>query len=159
MDIVTDAVKLLGTPMGPDSGRITAMALDTVTKHNPFFEALADPEMPRPVAGRLLRLSGVPRLNFLTRVGYQGEYQAALRRFDRNVVGTAASLFIDEPEDLDPKLKEQATKPLKHAGLGLTRMEEIAPFAWWGAMANAAYHLRRLFPDALPDRLNNELGA
>ena len=48
MDIVTDAVKLLGTPMGPDSGRITAMALDTVTKHNPFFEALADPKYQDP---------------------------------------------------------------------------------------------------------------
>ena len=50
--------------------------------------------------------------------------------------------------------RAQARMPLRHSGMVTPSVEEIAPFAFWGAIANASYALFRAFPDGnLPPRL------
>ena len=47
--------------------------------------------------------------------------------------------------------------PLRHGGQGFTRLTDVAPFAFWGATANASYALRRFFPDRLPPRFSRAI--
>src|SRR3954452_6301613 len=80
-----------GTPMGPDQERVQAEDLLIAQKSERFFKALKHDAMTAPVADRLLRLCGIPRVNFLARVGLLGEYEDALAFFDTQVQ-TAARL-------------------------------------------------------------------
>ena len=69
MTIVTDACVLAGVPMGPDRARVQALALSTAQESQRFFVAISHAGMSPDAAERLLRLCGVPRLNYLSRVG------------------------------------------------------------------------------------------
>ena len=48
--------------------------------------------------------------------------------------------------------------PLRHSGMATPKVEDIAPFAFWGAIANASYALLHVFPDGnLPTRFTEAL--
>jgi hypothetical protein len=74
-----------GTPMGPDRARVQREALKIAQQSERFFRALQHDAMTAPVADRLLRLCGVPRIQYLSRVGLLAEYEDALAYFDAQV--------------------------------------------------------------------------
>ena len=153
MPIETRCCIIGGTPMGPDRERVQAEALIIARKSTRFFNALQHEAMTAPVADRLLRLCGIPRVQFLARVGLLGEYEDALDFFD-DLVHSAAlhQAGLDGKEDL-PTLSAQQAAPLRHAGFAFKAYNDnIALFASIGAFANAAPHLRRVCPSGLPPR-------
>ena len=115
-----------------------------------MFENLAHPEMPLIVADRFLRLAGIPKLNYLCRVGFPGEYSEALQSFDEQVVLAQSGMWRTP---LPPDAAMQARSPLRNSGMATPRVEEIAPFAFLSAVANASYALLHAFPAGnLPPR-------
>ena len=128
-----------GTPMGPDQERVQAEALSIARKSNRFFTALQHDAMTAPVADRLLRLCGVPRVQFLARVGLLGEYEDALAFFDAQVQSAARlQAGLADGEDSSAVSIQQAA-PLRHAGFAFkAHSGNIALFASVGAFANAA---------------------
>ena len=87
--------------MGPNRERVQAEALKIAHKSARFFNALRHEAMTAPVADRLLRLCGVPRVQFLARVGLYGEYEDALSYFDEQVLQAATQQAgLTEEEDV-----------------------------------------------------------
>ena len=156
MQIETRCCIIGGTPMGPDQERVQQEALGIARKSRRFFTALQHGEMTAPVADRLLRLCGVPRVQYLARVGLLGEYEDALEYFD-NQVQTAARLQAGLPDEDDTVATQQAA-PLRHAGFAFkSYSNNIALFASLGAFANAAPDLHRLCSGGLPPRFSRSI--
>jgi len=117
MQIETRSCIIGGTPMGPDRARVQEEALKIAQKSSRFFKALQHDAMTAPVADRLLRLCGVPRVQYLARVGLLGEYEEALTFFDAQVA-SAARAQAGLPVDGDFRgITAQQAAPLRHAGL------------------------------------------
>jgi hypothetical protein len=150
MQIETRCCIIGGTPMGPDEERVQQEALDIAQKSRRFFTALQHGAMTAPVADRLLRLCGIPRVQYLARVGLLGEYEDALEYFDTQVQ-TAARLQAGLPDGGGEAAATQQAAPLRHAGFAFKSYNNnIALFASLGAFANAAPDLHRLCPEGLP---------
>jgi len=158
MQIETRSCIIGGTPMGPDRARVQEEALKIAQKSSRFFKALQHDAMTAPVADRLLRLCGVPRVQYLARVGLLGEYEEALTFFDAQVA-SAARAQAGLPVDGDFRgITAQQAAPLRHAGFAFKAYtDNVALFASLGAFANAAPHLRRLCPEGLPHRFLTSL--
>jgi len=101
--------------MGPDRARVQTEALKIAEQSHLFFTALQHESMPIPVADRLLRLCGVPRLNYLSRVGLLGEYEDALSFFDEKVSEAAQAQAGLPTNSLSPSTSQQSA-PLRNAG-------------------------------------------
>ena len=135
--------------MGPDRARVQAEALRIAQKSHHFFTALQHESMPIPVADRLLRLCGVPRLNYLARVGLLGEYEDALLFFDEKV-SDAAQAQAGLPPDPTAATSQQSA-PLRNAGFAFrTYHNDISLFSSLGAFSQAAPHILRICPQGLP---------
>jgi hypothetical protein len=104
-----------GTPMGPDRTRVQAEALKIAQQSGRFFRALQHDVMTAPVADRLLRLCGVPRIQYLSRVGLLDEYSDALAFFDAEV-SDAARLQAGVRGEPDMGVSAQQEAPLCHGG-------------------------------------------
>ena len=116
MEIETRCCIIGGTPMGPDRQRVQQEALSIARKSSRFFNALQHDAMTAPVADRLLRLCGVPRVQFLARVGLLGEYEDALTHFDAQVQTSARLQAGLTGGDGVSTVSTQHTAPLRHAG-------------------------------------------
>ena len=141
-----------GTPFGPDAAAVQAAALAIAQKSDRFFAALRHEDMPSLVGDRLLRLCGVPRLNFLSRVALPGEYDQAFEYFDGEVSSAAANLTGSQPNhpQLDP--------PLRGGGFAFrSYTNSICPMAFLGAFSQAAPHLNRFCPGGLPENFSRAI--
>jgi hypothetical protein len=156
MQIETRSCIIGGTPMGQDRARVQEEALKIAQKSTRFFKALRHDAMTAPVADRLLRLCGVPRIQYLARVGLLGEYEDAFSFFDAQVA-SAARLQAGLPDDSSAIAAQQAA-PLRHSGFAFKEYtDNVTLFASLGAIANAAPHLCRLCPEGLPPRFRASL--
>ena len=134
---------------------VQEQALTIVRKSSRFFNALQHEAMTAPVADRLLRLCGVPRVQYLARVGLLGEYEDALDYFDDQVQTAAQQQAGTGDENPDPALIAQQAAPLRHAGFAFrTYNGNVALYASLGAFANAAPHLLRVCQSGLPHLRN-----
>jgi hypothetical protein len=143
--VITTVVELLGSPMGGDREAVQAQLLEIVRSHDRFFEGLQQPQVPLQTAYILLRASGIPRLNYTNRTAYPADAATAARRFDELVV-RALSLkmgrVLPEPGTAErTRTDGLISLPIKLGGLGLTRQREIAPLAFLGSFAQAAFLL------------------
>ena len=149
--VVTTAVKLLGTPMGPDRAAVQALARESMADSRSLFDVLAHPVMPMEVSDKLLRVAGLPKANFLSRVGMPGEYSEALASFDADAAATARScLGLPADAQLSARSASALAAPQRHGGLGYVTAQAVSCAAFVGAIANASYALLHAFPCALP---------
>jgi hypothetical protein len=147
MAIVTDACVIVGVPMGPDRARVQALALSTAQESQRFFDAISHTSMPPDAAERLLRLCGVLRLNYLSRVGVPGAYSQALEFFDNKITESSGRILRSPNNDPAPTID----LPIRRAGLALRPYAtQVGPIAYLSCVANASSDLLRCFPDGLP---------
>jgi hypothetical protein len=125
---------LLGGYVGIDGAGITEQASSSIKEHDAFFSALTHEEMPRQIAYQLLRSSGIPRANFLSRVVPPSFARQAMIEFDDNVKHVLAKLAESE---LHPQSYSQASLSISAGGLGLRSMELVAPAAYLASFAQA----------------------
>ena len=141
--------------MGPEQERVQQEPLQIAQKSRRFFNALRHDAMTAPVADRLLRLCGVPRVQFLARVGLYGEYEDVLSYFDAQVQTAARVQAGLNGEDDSSQFAAQQAAPLRHAGFAFRAYtDNIALFASIGAFASASSDLHRLCPEGLPPRFS-----
>jgi len=144
MSIETDFCIIGGTPMGPNRRRVQEAALRIAHKSQRFFQALQHEAMTTTVADRLLRLCGVPRIQYLARVGYPGEYDEALQYFDRKV-RHAARAQAGFAESCDAATQQQAA-PLRHGGFAFRAYADNISFLCfpWSVRPGCTPHTQSL---------------
>jgi hypothetical protein len=151
MKIESECCIIGGTPMGPCRQKVQAAAFKIAQKSVRFFAALQHENMTTAVADRLLRLCGVPRMQYLARVGFPGEYEQALTFFDERVKEAARRQAGLQDQLESAAVSTQQATPLRHAGFAFRKYNDsLCFFAFVGACAGAAPHIQRLCPEGLP---------
>jgi hypothetical protein len=140
------ATVLLGAPIGRDEAAIRRMLQDAVDEHGPFFDLLCHNCMPVQIASILLRASGVPRMNFLSRVVAPSLIRDAAAAFDQRVLDTALRFLQIDPARLSDEARLQLSLPIRLGGAGLRTAERTSPFAFWGGLSQAAPYLAAALP-------------
>src|SRR5690349_19876846 len=93
----------------------------------------------------ILRLSTVPKMNYLTRTMRPDVLRSAAEQFDRSVLDTARNK-LRLPDSSTDEAKLSLTLPIREGGFGLRSMTRVSPAAYWSALAQAA-------PELLADAL------
>ena len=107
--------------------------------------------LPAQHAFALLRLCGLPRMNFWSRVISPTSFRPAAIYFDQLVIRSASHIF-KLSSTLSDVAQVQLSLPISAGGFGLRRMDLVSPVAWWSALAQAVHHINALVPSivALP---------
>lgn len=148
MRIETQCCVIGGTPMGSDRRRVQQEALRIARDSQKIFHSLQHECMTAPVADRLLRTSGIPRLHYLSRVGLLGEYREAMEYFDAEVERAAKELASIES---DREISRQQAIPLKQGGFAFKKYtDNVSLFASIGAVAASSAHIDRVCLEGLP---------
>jgi len=108
-----------------------------IETHGPLFTTLQNDAMSVQVAMIILRLCGVPRLNYLTRVMAPGTIRRAAREFD-NMVLDAATRKLRLPKTLKTGAKLSLTLPCREGGFGLRSLARVSPAAYWSSNCQMA---------------------
>ena len=109
-----------------------------VHSHNRFFSALGNENLTAQRAFILIRLCGVPLMNFLARTVYPSRLAAAAQEFDRRMHDRALSLLqLSNSPNSDVALSSLSL-PIRFGGFGLRNCATVSPFAYWGSFAQVA---------------------
>ena len=152
-----EAAVLLVTPMVQIALRCKNLLLE-IGRGDRIFEARRHPEMPdaqhycRPNAPCCWYAT-----DKLCRVGFCGEYSRALSKFEEQT--QRAFAHIPEADPARMKISSSTARPLRHAGMALSKPSLVSHFAFFGAIANASYALVAAFPTALPRRFASAIRA
>ena len=136
------ATKVLGAPTGCDRVAVQALLQKTLEKHERFFDALLQEELPRQCAVTLLRLCGVPRFNYLRRTVIPQWFSDTAVAIDNLVLDTfCKKLNLEQPHG-DSVQQQLLQLPTRLGGIGLTSMQLTSPAAFLASLGQAAAHLR-----------------
>jgi len=135
--------EILGVPVSEDFKAVSDKVKSAVAEHKVFFDSLLHTSMPAMLAMLMLRVSGVPRMNYLTRC-LPGEcVLEGAKEFDNQVMETAvAKLKI--PNDEVDAAKIRLAMPMNPVGGGLRSAAAMAPEAYLAAQAQAGPFLQKL---------------
>jgi hypothetical protein len=141
------SVKYLGIHLGYDEDQIKNHIRQVVENAQPLFDALAHPAMPKQIALLLLRLCGVPKVNYLSRTLPPRLLAQGAQTFDERVLETANHILNISPthNDIPLDTKAQINMPLRFAGLGLRPATRSSKVAYWSSVAQAAPLLLHYF--------------
>jgi hypothetical protein len=113
--------------------------VERVREGSPFFDLIADDRLPVQHAMLLLRVCGIPKINFLSRSLPPRLTLNAMKVFDELVLRAALSkLGVSSPSDSALK---QLALPISRSGFGLRRFEITCFPAFWSATAQSASSL------------------
>ena len=133
-----DAIPLLGAGVGLGNAR--ARFCDAAVElHSNFFAAITHPDMPVQAAMLLLRVSGIPRLTYLTRVIPPAIIRAACENFDSMIMRTVADKCHLPDPATNIEVRRQITLPYRCAGMALTPHTRSSPAAYYSSMAASAH--------------------
>jgi len=135
--------KILGVPIGQNDKLISKFCVKQVEKHIPFFDALTHPLLSPQHAFLLLRLCGIPRMNYLARTVYPSKLSAASTLFDKLAMGAAANVANIKFSENDEACKTFSL-PISSGGFGIRSMTLVAPLAFWSSMAQLSPRLATL---------------
>jgi len=133
-----DAAIILGSPVGRDAAAIHKLGMDILTDCDRFFSRLLNDSMNIQIAMTLLRVSGVPRLNYLLRTLRPHHSIKLAATFDSMVEATAlAKMGIKQAANGTKftKCKKQMVLPTRLGGLGLCSQTKQAHIAWLSSYA------------------------
>ena len=142
INIRHDCVALLGSSIGVGMKRQTHV-LQSIGTHDQLFRAILHPAMPSQIGLLLLRISALPRLNYLLRVTPPIIIRAAAERFDELIINTAIVKSGLPSPSTNPSTLVILRSPLLYDGLGFRPHTLTSPAAYWSSVASAASHLRR----------------
>ena len=151
-------MELLGARVGKDLNAIsTALESQVSSQHSTFFRVLN--ELPAQLSLLLLRVAGIPRLNYLARTQYPQVLHAAAEAFDENVL--ICPLSSHRPAVMLLPLTVQATAqtmlPMSEGGLGLSAYAITSHAAFVAAATQAAPYVTPFASSQLALRANHRL--
>jgi hypothetical protein len=109
--IFYDAIPLLGAGVGLGNSR-ARFCNDAIQQHSNFFAAITHPDMPVQAAMLLLRVSGIPRLTYLTRVIPPAIIREACENFDAMIMRTVADKCHLPDPATNTNVRRHITLPL-----------------------------------------------
>ena len=143
-NIVAEKISMiLGVPIGQDDEAISRFCVSQVEKHIPFFDVPIHPLLSPQHAFLLLRLCGIPRMNYLARTVYPGRLSAAAALFDKLAMGAAANVANIKLSEND-EARKIFSLPISSGGFGIRSMALVAPLAFWSSMAQLSPRLTTL---------------
>jgi hypothetical protein len=107
-------------------GALHRWVMAKAKKQEGFFEALASPHLHAAVSARILRVCGLPRMNFLIRTHAPEVTTAACEWFDARALGALESIIGCR---LDDRARGIAQIPCCKGGLGIRVTARTAQFA------------------------------
>ena len=135
---------LLGAPIGRSSTDIEEQVENLVSEQCEFFNAILHPDISNQEAFLLLRVCGVPRLNYLLRTVRPRAIQKAVGRYDEQMFKGAfkkLNIFVpDSEKKKERRLKKRLALPVKAGGFGLTPSRERTNIAWFSSITNTLQH-------------------
>ena len=136
-EFIQDATILLGSPIGKAPAAVEKLVEQIVTDQQELFEAISNDNITVHEAMLLLRMCGVPRLNYLIRTCRPFTTTQSAKKFDQQLLTTATNkLNIPNQTSTNDIL----SLPIHHGGFGLTRSSEIADAAWFSSIVNTFKH-------------------
>jgi hypothetical protein len=144
-----DGMSVLGVPLGynrscpvgTDEASIADWAIERVMNDSAFYELIANELLPVQQAMLLLRVCGLPKVNFISRSLPPRVTMGAMLAFDERIVRAALlKLGLSSSLPSDSALKQLAL-PISRSGFGLRRFELTCFPAFWGATAQSAVAL------------------
>jgi hypothetical protein len=149
--LVTEGVKLLGTPIGTKDFVVKAVR-ETLTKYPAFTRRLR--LVDAHVALNILRTCHLPIANHLTRTVDPRRFVEVASEFDHSVIELYADIVGDET--IKESLAEDGgygswlgkiVAPLKHGGMGLRKTEITCPLAFFCSNVQALATLKNVDPE------------
>jgi hypothetical protein len=143
--VVFDNMELLGGMVGINNDARKQFCFDLVNEDQTFFEHIADQNLALELSLPTLRLCGIPKIQYMMSIHPPEVSIPAVQLFDQRV-----REFIQQKlrsSSLTDEVKAQLSLPVRHGGLGLTRMENIAPIAYLSTFWECNRHLDRLLSD------------
>jgi len=135
--------EILGVPVSEDFKVVSEKVKQAVAEHKVFFDSLLHTSMPAMLAMLMLRVSGVPRMNYLIRC-LPGEcVLEGAREFDNMVMETAVTKLKIPNNEVDAA-KIRLAMPMNPVGGGLRSAAATAPEAYLAAQAQAGPFLQKL---------------
>lgn len=142
LPVLIGHVDLLGVPIGSDIPMVHQALEAQVASHDRLFTLLCHPSMPPQIAALLLRLCAVPRLQYILASLPPRLTSSAAALFDSNVL-RAASTIHGLPHPVPDPASTQLCLPVRHGGLGIPRMVDVAPIAFYSSVVAAAPSLHQ----------------
>jgi reverse transcriptase-like protein len=180
--IVTGATKILGAPIGTDIKLMQAIAMETFNTQQRFFDLVASNQMPEQEALLLLRLSGVPRFNYLARTTSPHILMPVAIEFDRKIMEvvrtkfqlpalsvpssspTSSSSFSSSASspsssalsnEVVARAYHQLSLPMRLGGLGIRSAVEMLPLAYVASIVRNVYEDQHWWKENGPTDENN----
>jgi len=100
------AAKVLGAPLGVDPFHMLKLTGEIVDKYQILFQRITDIRLPVFAADQILRLCGVPSLNYLTRVVPPAILKEAAQKFDG-----WATLSYSKKHEVRPRRRTNTRSP------------------------------------------------
>jgi len=144
-ELKLDGDIILGAPVAKDDDTAKKLLKQTLKSQTPLFESLKSPYMTIQETMLLLRLCGIPKLNFLLRVCRPSIMKDVAKTIHAQIIDialqklelTRSSALADFDWD---KAKLQLQLPLKAGGMGLTNLEKLSDIAYYSSLAHAVEH-------------------
>jgi hypothetical protein len=131
------SMEVLGSQVGRDRTQISNWVRASVQDHARFFQALTNEHMPAQVAYQLLRVCGIPRLNYLSRTIHHEAARTGFAEFDRMVAATFGRLI--DTNIATEAIARQVILPLRLGGFGLTSYLASREPAFFAALCQSMH--------------------
>lgn len=140
--VVGGVVKTLGAAVGFNTAQLKQFVLEQVNKHNTLFDALQHPAMPLQPANLLFVKCAAPVFGYLQRVMRPSVMQAGAQAFDKALLAAYTTKMglpaLDPSDEAHNITATQVALPVSKSGLGIRRIEETSPAAYFAASVQAA---------------------
>jgi hypothetical protein len=140
MKVNYGSMPTLGATIGFHPEKDSIFAVNAVKDQQKMFTALST--LPSQICYRLIRICGIPSMNYHSRVIPPNTLKAAAALFDQMVIETMQT-NLSLPSNLSASTIEQLQSPIKDGGLGLRSFSLLSPVAY---LASASQALRDLPP-------------
>lgn len=144
--VCTTACKNLGSPLGKEGEAQQQILRDTLDRQLVLFRSILSPHVSVQMGLVLLRMCAVPQLMYTCRTVAPQHLTDTVREFDAQTWQTLQQKLDIAEEELSQQTVRERVRALvytsaRRGGLGMTSQEEVSPFAWLGAFAQAAHLL------------------
>lgn len=151
-NLVEGAMKLHGGTIGLDNEVRKSIINTKMEKHSKFFSLLSHKKFPSQLVPRFLRMSAIPRAQFIAATTPPAVSSEILSNFGRKIIQTFVEKFEIplpvEGDDVDLILRA----PVREFGWGLSCPSKMAPAAFLASLTRATPH----FPSSIQYKINGD---
>ena len=136
--VVRTSEQMLGALLTADFEMTQRWAMEKVDSHADFFRLLQHPLVPHASRDQLLRMCGIPRMNYVMRTHAPATLEMAAPRFDANIREAHSQAPLLATLGADSDMLATFHAPARSGGGGYRPTDFVAPLAFVASLAQAA---------------------